>query len=231
MTYEDLSAAYRAEMKSATLTDVRKDLYQALVQLQECIRKEYEDEYTKDPDSIMCEGKNERRKKAVSYVQKVIDLRMEKIAKMALRTSMGADNALDKLTKEERGYYDSVVDGSKRLRAMIHKDAKRNYVIPDISSESTGTKHDSVVADAAPVNDVPKEPDTENEGEELIESPHKDDEPHEDRIMVRILEDLPTIAGPDRDYDLKREEVLWMPAALAKALINHDKAVISDVTP
>ncbi|MDR2866263.1 MAG: hypothetical protein LBV13_02535 [Methanomassiliicoccaceae archaeon] len=219
MTFDDLTSAYRAEMKKPLLADVRKDLYHALLDMQAGIQKEYEREYSSDPDSIMCEGINERRKKVNGLVQKVIDLRMEKVAMLALRASVGAKNTLESLTHEEKEYYDSITAESKRHRAAVIKE-KKGYVIPDISPGNADKK-----------GDVPFKADIGHEGEEMIESPHRNAEYKEDTIIIRILEDLPRIAGPDCDYDLKKEEVVRMPAALANALITHKKAVQLKVTP
>jgi len=229
MTFEDLSAAYRIEIKTQALGDVRKDLYSALMRLQEKIQKDYETEFSKDPDSIMCEGMNERRKKVMLLSQKVIDLRMEKIVVMALRTSMGAENVLDKLTKEERTYYDNVVSESGRHRALVFRDkTKKNYVIPNVSAERTE-------AEVIPANIVPDDTSaslSDDVCEEVAEPPGKEPEKtRDDLIMIRILEDLPGIAGPDCDYDLKKEDIVRMPVALANALIKHEKAVTLNVTP
>jgi DNA replication factor GINS len=221
MTFDDLSAVYRAEMKSQLLSEVRKDLYDSLKRLQESVRKEYETEFSKDPDSIMCEGLNERRKKLTITVQKIIGLRMEKIAKMALRAAMGAENVVDKLTPEEREYYDNIVAASKRLRGTTVKDGKRN-VTQDILA---GTDRTPVM------NDVPDDAVIANEGEELIERPRKDTEPKEEMVVIRILEDIPRFAGPDRDYVLKKEDIIRMPTAFAGALIKHEKAALLDITP
>jgi len=234
MTFDDLSALYRAEMTSPMLSNARKDLYPALMRLHEDTRKDYESEYSKDPDSIMCEGMNERRKKVISYIQKVIDLRMEKVARMALRASMGAAIVTDKITANEKEYYDCVVDCSKKMRTTVLKDAKR-FVIPNISSGEMGAERIEeavVIEERAQEEGSSIDPGIENTGEELIERPRiEDDEPQEERLMIRILKDLPRIAGPDCDYDLRKEEVVWMPAALAQALINHEKAVLMNVTP
>ena len=225
MTFEDLSSAYRIEMKSQTLGDLRKDLYAALARLQEGIQRSYEAEYSKDPDSIMCEGMNERRKKANSLVQKVVDLRMEKVAVMAIRASMGANNVLDKLTAEEREYYNIVAEVSKKHRSPILKGrGKKDYVIPDISSGGA----------AVPAPDMPPargEIGVVERGEVIVEQPQRyPDAQDDDTVVIRILEDLPKIAGPDCDYDLRKEDVVRMPAEMANVLIKHDKAVMLSVT-
>ena len=243
MTFEDLSAVYRTENKSQMLSDVRKDLYPSLLMLQDSIKKEYESEFSKNPDSIICEGLSERKKKAAFFVQQVIDLRMAKIARMAVRVSMGAESVIDKLTAEEREYYESVIAGSRKLRTTAIKDPKR-YIIPDIAPESAekkGTVRSDISKDDR--KDVPKDTEKDVPGKVCGDTVPADpvcnaDEAvsgeragAEDMIIIRILEDLPKIPGPDCDYDLRKEDVVRMPATFANALIKHEKAVRLDVTP
>ncbi|MDR0335350.1 MAG: hypothetical protein LBH69_05670 [Methanomassiliicoccaceae archaeon] len=239
MTFDDLTSAYRVEMRSPMLAEVRKDLYQAMARLQESNQKDYEAEYAKDPDSLAWVGLNERRMKINTHIQKVIDLRMEKVALMALRTSMGASNVLEKLTQEEREYYISVAEASKKHRNTVLKDrSKRNYVIPDISPNGAADNAPAAVSAPPAAEPLPETPAAdavrvaEPEGEMLVERPRMVfEEPREELVTIRILEDLPKIAGPDFDYELKREDVVRMPVTLANAFINHGKAVRLNVTP
>ena len=46
----------------------------------------------------------------------------------------------------------------------------------------------------------------------------------EETIVIRILEDLPPVSGPEVNYSLKKEDVVRMPAVMAKALINRGMA-------
>ena len=48
--------------------------------------------------------------------------------------------------------------------------------------------------------------------------------PDDANIIIRILEDLPPFSGPEWDYVLKKEDIVTMPAVLAKALINRGMA-------
>jgi len=45
-------------------------------------------------------------------------------------------------------------------------------------------------------------------------------------VVIRILEDLPPFVGPDRDYELSREDIVTLPKVMAEALVNAEKAVI-----
>ncbi len=64
MTFDELSELYRVEMKSASLSQPRKDLYRAMANLLTSLRQEYDRQMSKDPDSVMTEGAEQRRKKA-----------------------------------------------------------------------------------------------------------------------------------------------------------------------
>jgi len=220
LTFEGLTEIYRNEKKYQALSDVRKDLYPSLIRLRETARKDYEAKCSEDPDSIICEGLNERRKNVARHVMSIIDLRMEKIAKMALLTSMGAEDITEKLTPEEKEYYRSVVDGSKKLRALT-KDGK-GYTVKDITS-ADADKKENILSDA------PK--DVVNVAEERTERMTENPDDETDMITVRILDDVPEIAGLDRDHSFRKGEVVRIPAVTANVLINHKAATILEITP
>jgi DNA replication factor GINS len=44
-------------------------------------------------------------------------------------------------------------------------------------------------------------------------------------VLLRILEDIPPFAASDRNYNLKKEDVVSLPPAIAKTLIARKKAV------
>ena len=49
--------------------------------------------------------------------------------------------------------------------------------------------------------------------------------PKTETMVLRVLEDLPPFVGPDRDYELRKEDVVTLPTPMAMALINSKKAV------
>lgn len=48
--------------------------------------------------------------------------------------------------------------------------------------------------------------------------------PQSDRVLVRILADIPEIAGSDRNFRLKKEDVVTLPSPIAKILIKQNAA-------
>lgn len=114
MTFDELSELYRVEMKSNAVTQTRKDLFRAMANLLTTLRQEYDRQMALDPESIMCEGAEQRRKSAERLVKDVMRLRTQKICGMALRGATGSKNTLDNLTDEEKEYYAQVLEVSRR---------------------------------------------------------------------------------------------------------------------
>jgi len=230
LTFEDLGATYRTEKKSPTVSAVRRDLYPAMASLIIVLRAEYEKHLSADPDSIICEGANQRRKKAVLMSKEIVEIRMGKIALLALIGARGGQNVLDHLCPEEREYYDGILEISKKHVGTIDRlSGKRKFETPEIDPEPIIEKKapEPVQVKKEPaaepvIKEVPKpEPIAETAPEEPDEKEQEEDE----LMMIRILEDLPPFSGPDRNYELSKEDIVRMPKTMAMALISRDKAV------
>ncbi|MDR1955057.1 MAG: hypothetical protein LBP82_03805 [Candidatus Methanoplasma sp.] len=239
MTFDDLSAIYRVEKKSRTISAVRKDLYPAMAGLIMGLRAEYEKYLSIDPDSIICEGVNQHRKKAVALSREITELRMEKIAALALIGARGGQNALEPLTPEERDYYDGVLIVSRKHIDMMDKlSGKRKFETPAIDPEPAEkkvpepiqTKKEPAAVQTPEIAPVP-EPAAEDLPEENMAKPPKDSLEEDGLVVIRILEDLPPFSGPDRNYELSKEDIVRMPKAMALALIKRDKAVMLNPGP
>lgn len=267
MKFEDLTVVYREERTKGLISDVRSDLYPAMTALLATLRSEYDRLLSENPDSIMCEGANQRRRKAGRLVRDIVSMRMDKISCMALRASCGAQTNIDVLTAEERVFYNSVLEASRiHMSAIDRSTGHVRYRIDPIEEDPVPKK--PVVKAALPaeepvsLKDVPIQDDDfddfdseevreddfynpyeddasepvpeivpEKEKEEIISSPERaipsGEESYEDEsVFIRILDDLPVFAGPDRDYDLKKEELVTMPRGMADALITREKAVL-----
>ena len=80
----------------------------------------------------------------------------------------------------------------------------------------------TTVPEEVPEGPVPEKV-PESPAEVIAAVPEMDDDA---LVVIRILEDLPPFSGPDVNYDLKKEDIVRMPAVMAKALINRGKARI-----
>lgn len=254
MTYEDLSQLQREENKGRSLTPCRPDLYKAMADLLTRIHQEYEREFARDPDSVMCEGANMRRKNAELLAKQVTKIRTVKICSKAVNGADGADVSLETLTPEEREFYNEILELSKRQLTMTDHLRGRKTVNTRIDEPIVAAKPEPVavsipseepavtetVVEEAPVKEpliedaiVEESFDDIPEIEEpVIDEPEPEivvtEEPvtiQKDSIVLRILEDLPPFVGPDRNYELHKEDVVTLPAPMAQALINSQKAV------
>jgi len=240
LSFEDLGATYRTEKKSPTVSAVRRDLYPAMASLIITLRTEYEKHLSADPDSIICEGANQRRKKAILMSKEIAEIRMGKIAQLALIGARGGQNVLDHLTSEEREYYDNILDISRKHVGTIDRlSGKRKFETPEIDPEPVAKKKspEPVQAKKEPVKEpvVKSEPVPEPAAEKIPdvvpEEPGENDPEEDELMMIRILEDLPPFSGPDRNYELSKEDIVRMPKAMAMALISREKAVMVNPGP
>ena len=278
-TFNDLSSLLRVEKASGLLSDVRTDLYPSIQKLMESLDRECERISHVSPDSVLHDGAIEKRRKAVHNVKRLIELRMNKVATLALRGSIGAQNNTDNLPPEEKDYYERILVASKIHWGLTdHK--KKNVVIPDISSISEEKVEPEVpkpiIQEEVKIEtlaDVPYIPDDEPMDveeiipdfdedslieEELITPSQVTEEVHPAEVVEEVIEDispvgeevtepiveetyieedyegfttiiisesLPIFSGPEREYNLKKGDLVKMPTMMANALINRSMAI------
>lgn len=227
MTFEELTSIYSVELRSNALSGVRKDLYPAMIALFKEQVARCDALASKDPDSIMFDGAVSRKKNIQKYMKMVTELRMKKIADMAVRSAMGAtNNPVQLLTLEERRFHDGTMEAAAMHWTIVDK--RTRAVVPDITV--------AAAPDVPSAEEEEMPPEVEQTDEPVFETePEPPQETHEDihtddTVIIRVLEDLPRFSGPDRDYDLRKEDVVRMPAVMAHALVNRDKAEIIEIT-
>lgn len=259
MTYEELSQIFREEKNGKALMPCRQDMYRAFADLLTRLRQDYDREIAKDPDSIMAEGANQKRKKAETQIKYIVSLRARKICNKAVLSADGNIEELSALTPEEREYYERVVAlskgqltlvdgyrGKKTVNTLIDEAPLTPApVIPDREPEPMPDPAEAVasgVEDEFPT--VVEEPEMfdDNTEESFDEEPEiqpiqqQPTEPEivsaeetpaveSDTMVIRVLEDLPPFVGPDRDYELHKEDIVTLPKAMAAILVNSQKAV------
>ena len=285
MTFEYLREVYRREKSSTQLWEgVRADLYVATAELFKAQRMECDEELRKDPESIRSENVSNQIIRTKRLFKDIVNIRMDKICKMALRGADRADNKVDSLTKEEKEYYDKILLASQEHSSVINRlCGSASYRIPDVSAPPVKpvAQVKQAVPEPEPVMDDPDEeplngsmevhidtvpedgivmidhnpdldePDMEMDiPDDALDSamqkgfPAPSEKPVEPQIqdpeqkaednkllLVRILADLPTIAGPDRNYDLRKEDLVRLPEMFANVLLNRNLALKVSISP
>ena len=225
MTFEELTSIYSVELRSNALSEVRKDLYPAMIALFKEQVSKCDALASKDPDSIMFDGAVSRKKNIQKYMKMVTELRMKKIADMAVRSAMGAtNNPVQLLTVEERRFHDGTMETAAMHWSIVDK--RTRAVVPDITAAAAPAPIPEEEPEIS--EEIPAEEPFVLHSETVPGTPQES--PREETVVIRILEDLPRFSGPDRDYDLRKEDVIRMPAVMAHALINREKAEIIEIT-
>lgn len=302
MSIEDLTEIYRVEHKSGALSNVRKDFYPAVANFMKDLKSNCERIIIENPDSPAFDSYRNLQRRAQKYSKEIVDFRMGKICKMAVRGAMGGSVSMDQLTPEERVYYDTVFEASRLHRELLEKpDSEfRSTPLPVTPALPTGPidnlfgsrktpapafEEEPMEDDAGPAEDYPEaygegqpsEMDdapsapatvTENVETDTYAAPLADDDgfpPEEDMeipddeldrmippdvplskpiekkaveapvdngmAVIRVLEDIPTFAGYERNYELKKEQIARIPKLFAEALRDVGKVQILDATP
>lgn len=204
ITYEDIMALFRQENKSSQLTKVDPALYDKIVLYIKTLRKESEREVAMNSMSQASMMINDQLKKAIDKAKRVYELRQRKISLLALRKVAGDNPDTTNLTPDEVVLFSSLVSVMG-----AHKDSNADF-------EELGPRF----TQPRDVVSLPEAPSPEacdkKEDAEAKEA--------EDLVMVRVLEDLPTFAGVDKDYKLRKEDIISLPRNIAKTLVSHGKA-------
>jgi len=209
INYKEVTEIHRKEKISPDLVEVRRDLYPAFRDYMDRLRKESEEEIKKDPLSFKATSMTNEYKKVSTKGNQIFFFRMRKITNMATRASEGSKMDLQRLTEEEREMYDQVLRAINECR--------------DLSLEGKAP----VARNPSPSGSVCAAVDQGQLRQALSlvngKTPTEQSRPAE-RVLVRILEDLPEIAGMDRPYRMAKNDVVNLPAPIGCALIKRGKA-------
>ena len=272
---KDVSSLMRIEKASGQLSEVRKDLYPAMLALQERVARECE---KADMESMDYDLLIDKKRKLLTNIKLVVEFRMNKVAAMALRGAMGTQNATENLPPEERLFYEECLEAAKKLWNAPHK-RKKNVHVPEIVPEPevrpepvTEPAAEPVAEPAAempivdegptemeappeefaeppilePVEeapaDIPPIPEEELQPETVATEPvaateeaeevEADENPYADcfdMVTVRVTENVEPFAGADRNYSLKKEDVVRLPKSLASILVGRKLAVVLNI--
>ncbi len=207
MSYEDIMGLFRQENKSSQLTKVDPSLYDKIGAYIKTLRKESEKELAMNPMSQTSMMLNDQLKKAIDKAKRVYELRQRKIALLSLRKVAGDNPDTSNLTPDEL-----VLFASLTSVLGAHKDSKADF--EELGPRFTQPKD---------VSELPEAPDHKVCDERKKEAGESS---AENLVLVRVLEDVPTFAGVDKDYKLRKEDIISLPMNIAKTLVSHGKAKI-----
>lgn len=205
MTYEELMSIYRQESKQTTLTKIPSDFYSRVALYLETLDKRCgESKGGSDVSGMLLSQLKTAREKSAG----IYEIRMRKLLLMAMRSAFGAEPKLENATPDELKAFESV-------RSYLSKHRRRT--LSPKCDDSLSAEPLLVVAEESAASQA------EEETQDATAS--KGSDYNRDTVLVRILEDLPVIAGADKNYQLAKEDVIDLPRRYAEILLKNNKAV------
>jgi DNA replication initiation complex subunit (GINS family) len=205
MTYEELMSVHRQESKQNILAKISSDFYKRLAEYIEILDGRCSEERNGNAEvsgMLLTQLKTAKEKSAEVY-----EIRMRKIALMAMTAAFGAEPRLDNATQEEKEAFDTlkkffVGHCKKTLTAECEEEPDHEPVVQE--KESVKNKTEEKVHATTMTSKAAEHPEI---------------------ILVRILEDLPAFAGTDKNYQLAKEDIISLPKNIAEILVKHNKAI------
>ena len=202
--FAEISEIYRNERNSKIITKIRIDFYSKAEEYLAELENNYK-ELGKNPTSAQAMMLQDEIKKVNKRMEQIYDHRERKISLAALSGACGSEPP-KYLTTSEKELYSSLVDVLKHYR-RCPSDAPPPEALTRLVKEEK-----KIIAKPEIVETVLVEPSVEIE---------------EARIL-QVLEDVPSFAGADRVYNLKKADIVTMPVNFADVLVARGAAKVLD---
>ncbi len=199
---EELKSMLRVETKSRKIKKLDHGFYKGLVEVLTSLRFEA-DGYLRSSDITNYIKINERIKNIESDFKAFFEKRFEKIAVLSIY-DIGLD-LIELLTPEERDFL---------TKLHVGMQDEFNRIL-----QKTEEKKTEMVMETAPANEVVV---SQQESKSLIK---EDTSRAQNMVPVRITEDQPPIAQPDRNYYLRSNDIIYLNESFANLLIKRGSAV------
>lgn len=200
---EELKSMLRVEAKARKIKKVDHGFYKNLVEVLTSLKFEA-DGYLHSNDITGYIRVNQRIKSIESDFRAFFEKRFEKIAVLSIY-DIGLD-LIDLLTPEERDFLTKLHNGMQdEFNRILQKTEEKKPEVPSVPIVERKSE-DRVKAVAV----------SEPRSEENVES---------DLVPVRIIQDQPPIAQPDRNYYLRENDIIYLMRNFAELLIKRGSAV------
>jgi len=197
VTFERITRVYRDESSKKGLTHLEPDFYEKVNRYLGGLETDLAAERQKDANSKAAMLLQDELQKAQKKREQISQYRERKIALLASQRAGGADMELRGLARPEQDLLQRLVD----ILTNHRREALGLAATVELPTASTKGPVGTVVAAAA------------------TPSPPRG-------VLLHILEDVPPFAGPDGTLHLKKEDLVTLPAQMAKVLVERGKARI-----
>jgi len=208
--FERVTKIYREESSKKTLSRLEPDFYPRLATYIRGLEAKAAEEIGRGPNSKKAMMLQDELRKVVKKREQIVQYRQRKIALLASSKANGGEAVVSGLAAPEVELFDRLVAQLSSARDLAFGGTTATEPAPAILATPT----------AAPTATPPPAPVFQR----LAEPPRKIAPPApKDLVIVHVLEDIPAFAGIDAKYTLKKEDVVTLPRAIAKVLIDRGK--------
>jgi DNA replication initiation complex subunit (GINS family) len=208
MTYEELMSVHRQESKQNSLVKISSDFYDRTAGYLDALGQRLNESRSSGSDvsGMLHNQLNTAREKSAE----VYETRMRKIALMSMVAAFGGEAKMENAVPEE-------LEAFETLKSFFTEHSRKTMATrPENGEPAKGVNPSAAKEEARP---APKK--AEEKPKQQGEAPA----PNQEIILVRILEDLPTFAGTDKNYHLSKEDLISLPRNIADILVKHNKAI------
>ncbi|TGC09671.1 hypothetical protein [Methanolobus halotolerans] len=220
------------EESSSSIKAIHSDFFQEVAEYV----KELEEEivHIENPRSVESKMLEDELQSAMTDVEVIFIRRLKKTIVSATTTAFSnrASQDINKLLPEERRVYDAVLSTINTARQELLEP----ILDPQAVSRLRKSKEESSARDSTDNIDRPEGPEKGNKGVNIKTETGMDvrekeaigkSNINEEFVVVRILDNLPTFKAMDnRNYTLRAEDVVVLPALNAKGLVKRNVAQI-----
>jgi DNA replication initiation complex subunit (GINS family) len=228
-TFDTLNRIYRDEKGKTDLQKINRDFYPRLVKyLQSLAGEQLESAGKNGPDAAGAVMARDEEKRATLRAENILDIRLKKIMDIARLEAHGVKCDASNILPEEEALRQKLLHIVRDWReSAIGSGCSPSLAMGGGESKDSAERMPTVRPAAGPASDNPiaegnRPPAqaTAQAGIAVKKSPQK----QPDTIVVAVLSDVPTFAGIDSDYSLKKGDVVTLPVAIGEVLCKSKKA-------
>lgn len=198
------------------------DFYKYFSEFLNELQREYENEVNINPTSQKSIILKENIIKAKDLAKNIYEIREEIVVYYALSVVKGIPAKEENMTIEEKELFNSLIS--------LFRDARKKIFEGGI--ERAFVETGKIIVEEKPKEEFPSEKEKiivreeKTIEEEKIQKGEKAEEKKEEFIVVRILDDMNFVGTDEKNYTLKKEDVVSLPIETAKILAKRGKGII-----
>ena len=211
VNFERVTKVYREESSKKSLSRLEPDFFGKLARYLRNLEAKAAEEVTKGPNSTKSMMLQDELRKVLKKREQIVQYRQRKIALLASSKANGGEVEIAGLATPEAELFD-------RLVVLLTQAREVAFGATVVTTQAAApTQAPALMPRAATPPPAPA-------FQRLAEPPKKMPPPApKDLVIVHVLEDIPEFAGIDAKYALKKEDIVTLPRALAKVLMDRGK--------